>query len=342
MSSWIGTVSLVSRSGSWIGATAAQIVTVGSRGDGRGPVDDDSVFGAASLSKPVFASGVMSLVDAGLLDLDRPLGEYLTEPYLAADERAASITARMVLSHTTGLPNWRQDGPLLLRWSPGTRWGYSGEGYSYLQEVVERLTGTRLDRYLTDAVLRPLGMNDSTFAWQDVAENRLARGHSIDGNLRPPFRPLQAKAAAGGMFTTASDYLRFLVHALADDHRMFEPQARIDDELAGASAGASNAPTPAEPSGNGATTPDTRTSSSGYRRTDRAPSSSPTATEAPPCTPNWSATSSRGSIPPWMCGTGRLGSIPGPCPRHDARRQRQVARQATERRVMPRRPPARD
>jgi CubicO group peptidase (beta-lactamase class C family) len=211
---------------------APRIVAAGDRGDGRGPVDGDSVFGAASLSKPVFASGVMSLVDRGLLELDRPLSEYRAEPYLPNDERSASITARMVLSHTTGLPNWRHDGPLLLRWTPGTRWGYSGEGYSYLQEVVEHLAGTTLDRYLADAVLRPLGMNDSSFAWQDVDEIRLALGHSPEGSLSPPYRPLHAKAAAGGMFTTAPDYLRFLVHSLANDHRMFELQARIDDELA--------------------------------------------------------------------------------------------------------------
>jgi CubicO group peptidase (beta-lactamase class C family) len=214
------------------GDGAAQVVTVGTRGDGRGPVEPDSVFAAASLSKPVFASGVMSLVDEGRLELDRPLSEYLVEPYLANDERAASITARIVLSHTTGFPNWRNDGPLFLRWSPGTRWGYSGEGYSYLQEVVEHLTGTRLDLYLADAVLQPLGMHDSTFAWQDVDEMRLALGHSSDGNLRPPLLPPHAKAAAGGMFTTLSDYLRFLVHSLADNHRMFEVQSRIDDELA--------------------------------------------------------------------------------------------------------------
>ena len=174
----------------------------------------------------------MSLVEGGLLELDRPLSEYLAEPYLADDKRAASITSRMVLSHTTGFPNWRQDGPLFLRWSPGTSWGYSGEGYSYLQEVVEHLAGTSLDLYLADAVLRPLGMNDSSFAWQDADETRLALGHSPEGKLRPPFHPPRAKAAAGGMFTTVSDYLRFLLHSLANNHRMFEPQAQIDDELA--------------------------------------------------------------------------------------------------------------
>lgn len=211
---------------------AAQIVTNGNRGDGRGPVDYDTVFAAASLSKPVFASGVMSLVEEGLLELDRPLSEYLAEPHLADDERAASITARMVLSHTTGFPNWRQDEPMFLRWSPGTRWGYSGEGYSYLQAVVEQLAGTRLESFLADAVLGPLGMKDSSFAWQDADETRLALGHSAEGDLTPPFRPPRAKAAAGGMFTTVSDYLQFLVQTLANDHRSFEPQAEIDGELA--------------------------------------------------------------------------------------------------------------
>src|SRR5437763_7606312 len=84
------------------------IVTVGTRGAGRGPVEHDTIFAAASLSKPVFAAGVMTLVDNELLDLDRPLSEYLSEPYLPDDDRTASITARMVLSHTTGFHNWRE------------------------------------------------------------------------------------------------------------------------------------------------------------------------------------------------------------------------------------------
>lgn len=210
----------------------ARVETAGTRGDGRGSVGEDTVFAAASLSKPVFASGVMALVDDGALELDRPLSEYVAEPHLAGDERAASITARMVLSHTTGFPNWREDGPLYLRWSPGTRWGYSGEGFAFLQQVVEHLTGASLDQYMADEVLGPLGMHDSSFGLRTQDQARVAVGHDRHGRPQPLARAIEAKAAAGGLYTTGPDYLRFLEHSLDRSHRMFEPQARIDDELA--------------------------------------------------------------------------------------------------------------
>ena len=153
------------------GDGVAQVVAAGSRGDGRGSVDEDTVFAAASLTQ----AGVRVRCDGdgrcrACSSWTGRLSEYVAEPYLPDDDRAASITARMVLSHTTGFPNWREDGPLFLRWSPGTRWGYSGEGFAYLQQVVERLTGVSLDVYLADAVLGPLGMEDSSFVWRDEDE----------------------------------------------------------------------------------------------------------------------------------------------------------------------------
>lgn len=75
-------------------------------------------------------------------------------------------------------------------------------------------------------------MDDSSFVWRDENEARVAVGHHRDGKPQPRSRAREAKAAAGGLYTTGPDYLRFLVHSLAHDHRMFEPQARIDDELA--------------------------------------------------------------------------------------------------------------
>src|SRR5437868_6570191 len=70
-------------------------------------VSDDTVFEAASLSKPVFAYGVLKLVEQGKLRLDVPLTAYLPKPYIPGDERLAKITARIVLCHRTGFPNWR-------------------------------------------------------------------------------------------------------------------------------------------------------------------------------------------------------------------------------------------
>lgn len=215
------------------------MVTAGSRGNDHGAVDDDTIFAAASLTKPVFALGVLALGDDGTFELDRPLSEYLAEPYLAEDERGASITARMVLSHTTGFPNWREGsddrahpphGKLRLRWPPGTRWGYSGEGFSYLQQVVERLCAATVGDVLADVVFRRFGMASSTFAMPD--ESRLAIGHDDSGAAMPRFRPPEAKSAAGGLFTTAPDYLRFLDHCLVHEQRMFVPQVQIDEELA--------------------------------------------------------------------------------------------------------------
>ena len=111
----------------------------------------DAIYEAASLSKPVLALGVLTLVQEGKLDLDRPLSTYLSHAYehqdnpfrpgatdAVSDPRFSKITARMVLSHTSGLPNWSHNGPLTLQSDPGTKWSYSGEGYVYLQAVVNR------------------------------------------------------------------------------------------------------------------------------------------------------------------------------------------------------------
>ena len=92
-----------------------------SAGEGRkraerpDPITADTVFEAASLSKPLFAAGVLALVERGVLDLDAPLADYLPEPYLTAEPRLPLITARRALCHTSGLPNWRASGKPLAR-----------------------------------------------------------------------------------------------------------------------------------------------------------------------------------------------------------------------------------
>jgi CubicO group peptidase (beta-lactamase class C family) len=153
---------------------------------------DASVMPAASLVKQVLAHLTLELIE----DLDEPV--------------LHDITVRHVLTHTTGLPNWRPGGqPLARLRPPGERWGYSGEGFVLLQEHLQERTGVSIAALATERVFRPFGMEESRL-----------------GDPEPAFygyRPL---------LTTAPDYARFLAHVLRLDDARWQPLWRIDDELA--------------------------------------------------------------------------------------------------------------
>lgn len=159
-----------------------------SRGFGRAIEDPaqqasvETVFEGASLGKPLFAYAVLRLVDAKLLDLDRSLYEYL--PLAEANSSwMKRITPRHVLSHTTGLPNWRQQpGPLEPTVEPGKKFSYSGEAYFYLQRVVEAVTGKPFARVMREQVLDPLGMKQSSYVWLAQFEDRMAAGYDGQEN----------------------------------------------------------------------------------------------------------------------------------------------------------------
>lgn len=152
----------------------------------------DGVMNAASLVKQLIAHVAIDMID----DLDE----------LVLDD----ITVRHVLTHTTGLPNWRPEGAALrpIR-PPGERWGYSGEGFVLLQQHLERRSGTPIAQLVEDSVLTPLNMTDS----------RLDEPEPGFHGYRP-------------LLTTAADYARFLAHVLAINDERWEPLWRIDDELA--------------------------------------------------------------------------------------------------------------
>src|SRR5262249_40412986 len=140
-------------------------------------VDHETIFAAASLSKPLFAYAVLQLVDAGVLALDAPLSLRVPD-YVPDDPRAASITARHVLSHSSGLPNWRSvDTPLRSASQPGERLSYSGEGFVWLHPVVEAVTGEPLDKTLHRLVFEPLGMHRSSYTWQPEFDANHADPH---------------------------------------------------------------------------------------------------------------------------------------------------------------------
>src|SRR5688500_5870487 len=145
-------------------------------------VSGDTVFEAASLSKPVFTAIVLQLAAEGLIDLEKPLGDYLALPN-PADERAKAITAAHVLSHSGGWRNWRggRDTTLTSDFPPGSRFSYSGEGFFFLQRVAEKLTGKGLARLARERVFEPLGMRSSSFIWRPELDAALASPHSNRG-----------------------------------------------------------------------------------------------------------------------------------------------------------------
>jgi CubicO group peptidase (beta-lactamase class C family) len=174
------------------------------------PVDDNTVFEAASLSKPVFAYAVLKLVEQGKIGLDVPLTTYLAEPYIAGDPRLQKITARLVLSHRTGFPNWRRDGnPLTIYFTPGERFSYSGEGFVYLQRAVEQIEGKPLDEVMNALVFAPLGMTSSSYVWRPDFDQRTATGHDSDRAPQDLWKPKEA-GAASTLNTTARDYALFV------------------------------------------------------------------------------------------------------------------------------------
>lgn len=174
------------------------------------PVYENTLFEAASLSKPVFAYGILRLIERGVLELDRPLVDYLPQGSIEVeDERINLITARMVLTHTTGFPNWRpKKKALTIHFQPGERFSYSGEGFAFLQKVLEHVTHTPIDTYFREQVFVPLSMNQSTFTW--ISGPAKASGHDSEG--KPVENPLNIPPnAAFTLHTNAREYARFMI-----------------------------------------------------------------------------------------------------------------------------------
>ncbi len=151
-------------------------------------VSEDTVYAAASLTKMVFAWTLLGLVREGLLDLDRPVRDYLALPN-PDDPRAGAITARRLLSHTGGWRNWRNNATQALTadFEPGARWSYSGEGFFFLQRIVEKLTAKPLPALVRERVLAPLGMRRTSLVALAELEPFQASGHSGRGEPTTPF-----------------------------------------------------------------------------------------------------------------------------------------------------------
>jgi CubicO group peptidase (beta-lactamase class C family) len=191
------------------------------------PLTQDSVMTAASLAKPAFAYLVMQLVQEGILSLDKPVYQYLPQPLpeysdykdLAGDERYKKITARMLLAHTSGFPNWRwanDDKKLSINFEPGLRFAYSGEGIELLQLVVETVTNRSLTGLMRDRIFVPFAMARTSMIWEPRFESDFANAYDEQERSLGPQR-WKHPSAAGSMQTTLADYSRFLQAVMHGD-----------------------------------------------------------------------------------------------------------------------------
>lgn len=201
---------------------------------GLQPVNARTVFQAASLTKPVLAIAALRLTEAGLIRPDTLLWPHLPVSCNTTDERTRQITVGMVLSHTTGLPNWC-NGALSLQYAPGSVFSYSGEGYVLLQQALEGILQQPIAGILQDMVFRPLQMKHSYMSTPAVPAGRLATGYDATG-ARAGCHYFEQPNAAASLYTTVSDYAR-LLSALLDNSllqpatrkEMLRPHVRVSD-----------------------------------------------------------------------------------------------------------------
>ncbi len=181
----------------------------GRRGpEGDAKVEPTTIFQAASLSKQVLLLTALAAVDAKKLDLDRPLKLYMAKPLNEPEADLDRITARHVLTHTSGWPNWPGEGPLKpVR--PLGQWGYSGAGFLYLQEALESVWGEPATAYVERLVLGPLGMRSSSFVWKPAYESTAAQGVEADGTIAERWKPAKMNGASS-LHTTAGEFARVL------------------------------------------------------------------------------------------------------------------------------------
>lgn len=191
------------------------------------PLGTRTVMYGASLTKTAVAYAVMQLVDERRLDLDatvatllpKPLTEYPDYTDLATDDRWRALTPRMLLTHTTGFANFRwlePDQRLRLHADPGTRYGYSGEGFYILQLVLEEGLGLDLGKEMQSRVFDRFGMTRTSMQWRPDFRDDLADGFRADGTIEP-HDERGSVSAAGSMDTDIEDQARMWAGVVRGD-----------------------------------------------------------------------------------------------------------------------------
>lgn len=219
-------------------------------------VTSETLFEAGSITKIVFAFAVMRLYERGIIDLDKPLYQYLPHEQID-DDRYKLITARNVLSHQTGMSNWPkkdENGKFKLNFVPGAKYGYSGKAYEYLKEVIESITSKSVEVILQEQVIKPLQIENMHFKANEEIKEYGANGHK---NYLPSDIFLAKRTMVSYTLQTESNSLAkfalalyerkglkketydemFKVHSMRNDGTKWGLGVRIEDTKHGVSYG---------------------------------------------------------------------------------------------------------
>jgi CubicO group peptidase (beta-lactamase class C family) len=173
-----------------------------------------TLFNVASMAKPITAETIVRAAAAGQLSLDQPMAPTWVDPDIASDRRHLALTPRIALSHRTGFPNWRRmnrGGKLAFLVDPGTRFGYSGEGFNYVARFAEKKTGETLEALADKYVFRPMGMTQTSYSQRGWMTGRVATPMDTTGHWgKPDLHPAGHWSAADDIYTTVADYAGFL------------------------------------------------------------------------------------------------------------------------------------
>ena len=203
------------------------------------PVTPDTLFQAASISKPVTAMAVLRMAESKKIDLDTDVNKYLKSWKVPSNSFTgqADVTIRRLLSHTAGMTIHGFKGyepgaaipslvqvlkgekpantqPVTVDTVPGTIWRYSGGGYEVLQLAMQDITGKSFPEFMQEMVLAPFGMTHSTFE-QPLPEYRQGEAAAAYRNHGQPVRGralTHAELAAAGLWTTPSDLAGFIIN----------------------------------------------------------------------------------------------------------------------------------
>lgn len=246
---WIALASVPGASWAMLGGNSLTTGVAGYAKAGATRATPETLFEAASLSKPVLAAAIHDLARERLIDLDEPIARHVD---FTSDPTTRLITPRHLLSHSSGLPNWRTEAgsELVSRFKPDSAFRYSGEGYVLLGRLAEAVTGHTAAETVRSRVLIPAGMTRSTYGWPVTDRPAVAWPHDAGGDVmtdkgpeafrlvqkagpsslveswtqvdrmetakrqgRPALPVFMTPNMAAGLWTTAGDYARFLRYA---------------------------------------------------------------------------------------------------------------------------------